>query len=87
MTHKEMITACIEDQVAHGIVKPERKEFGAAAVDHYQHRILERMEAGHIYKNPLKTIWLWAMEDRRTGQGFWTTYRGHTCRRKKYGGS
>lgn len=63
------------------------KEFGAAAVDHYQHRILERMEAGHIYKNPLKTIWLWAMEDRQTGQGFWTTYRGHTCRRKKYGGS
>ena len=27
MTRKEMITACIEDQVARGIVKPERKEF------------------------------------------------------------
>ena len=25
--------------------------------------------------------------NRRTNQGFWTTYRGHTCRRKKYGGS
>lgn len=64
-----------------------QKEFGVAAVDFYQVRIKERIGMGRVYRNPLKTIWLWATEDRRTNQGFWTTYRGHTCRRKKYGGS
>ncbi|HIZ61412.1 MAG TPA: hypothetical protein H9724_01395 [Candidatus Gemmiger avistercoris] len=64
-----------------------KKEFGIAAVDFYQARINERITMGKIYRNPLKTIWLWATEDRQTNQGFWTTYRGHTCRRKKYGGS
>ena len=64
-----------------------KKEFGIAAVDFYQARINERITMGKIYRNPLKTIWLWSTEDRRTNQGFWTTYRGHTCRRKKYGGS
>lgn len=63
------------------------KEFGGAAVDFYQARIQERIEMGRIYRNPLKTIWLWATEDRRTNQGFWTTYRGHTRRRKNHGGS
>lgn len=63
------------------------KEFGAAAVDFYQVRIKERMESGRVYHNPMKTIWLWATEDRRTNQGFWTTYRGHTRRRKNHGGS
>lgn len=64
-----------------------QKEFGIAAVDFYQARIKERAAMGRVYRNPLKTIYLWAHEDRRTNQGFWTTYRGHTCRRKKYGGS
>lgn len=64
-----------------------QEEFGIAAVAFYQARIRERMDRGKVYHNPLKTIWLWATEDRRTGQGFWTTYRGHTCRRRKYGGS
>ena len=64
-----------------------QKEFGIPAVDFYLARIRERMDGGKVYYNPLKTIWLWATEDRRTNQGFWTTYRGHTCRRKKYGGS
>ena len=64
-----------------------KKEFGIAAVDFSLARINERITMGKIYRNPLKTIWLWATEDRRTNQGFWTTYRRHTCRRKKYGGS
>ena len=62
-------------------------EFGDAAVDFYKARIEERIAMGRIYRNPLKTIWLWAHDDRRTNQGFWTTYRGHTFRRKKFGGS
>ncbi len=64
-----------------------QEEFGIAAVDFYQTRIKERTAMGRVYRNPLKTIYLWAHEDRRTNQGFWTTYHGHTCRRKKYGGS
>lgn len=64
-----------------------QKEFGIAAVDFYQARIKERIAMGWVYCNPLKTIWLWATEDRQTNQGFWTTYRGHTRRRKNHGGS
>ena len=60
-----------------------REEFGDGAVEFYTNRIEERIAMGRIYRNPLKTIWLWAHDDRRTNQGFWTTYRGHTCRRKK----
>lgn len=63
------------------------KEFGIAAVSFYRDRIKERAEQGRIYRNPLKTIWLWATEDRRTNQGFWTTYRGHPCRKRNHGGS
>jgi hypothetical protein len=63
------------------------KEFGSAAVSFYRDRIKERTEQGRIYRNPLKTIWLWATEDRRTNQGFWTTYRGHPCRKRNHGGS
>ena len=65
-----------------------RKEFGGAAVAFYQSRLRERMNMGRIYRNPLKTIWLWATEDRKTNQGYWTSYCGHTRRRgKNHGGS
>lgn len=40
-----------------------RKEFGGDAVAFYQSRLRERMNMGRIYRNPLKTIWLWATED------------------------
>lgn len=65
-----------------------RKEFGGDAVAFYQSRLRERMNMGRIYRNPLKTIWLWATEDRKTNQGYWTSYCGHTRRRgKNHGGS
>lgn len=65
-----------------------QKEFGYDAVAFYQSRIQERINMGRIYQNPLKTIWLWATEDRKTSQGYWTSYCGHTRRRgKNHGGS
>lgn len=65
-----------------------RKEFGCDAVAFYQSRLRERMNMGRIYRNPLKTIWLWDTEDRKTNQGYWTSYCGHTRRRgKNHGGS
>ncbi len=57
-------------------------EFGKPVVAFYMARIEERREQGKTYYNPLKTIYLWATEDRRTGQGYYTTYRGYVRRRK-----
>ncbi len=57
-------------------------EFGRPAVEFYQSRIEERRREGRTYYNPLKTIYLWATEDRRTNQGFYTSYRGYSRRRK-----
>ena len=65
------------------------KQFGYAAVSFYLSRIAQREREGKIYHNPLKTVYLWATEDKRTCQGFYTTYRGysHGNRHKNYGGS
>lgn len=59
-----------------------RREFGYAAVDYYLGRIEERRELGHTYLNPLKTIYIWATKDRRTCQGFYSTYTGRARRKK-----
>lgn len=65
------------------------EEFGYAAVAFYQGRIAQREREGKICRNPLKTIYLWATEDRRTNQGFWTSFRGYSRGRKhrNFGGS
>ena len=57
-------------------------EFGKPAVAFYLARIEERRAQGKKYLNPLKTIYLWATEDRRTNQGYYTTYRGYARHRK-----
>lgn len=57
-------------------------EFGGAAVEYYMDRIEERRRNGKTYYNPLKTIYLWATEDRRTNQGYYTTYRGYSRGKK-----
>lgn len=64
-------------------------EFGADAVAFYLNRIAQRRREGKIYRNPLKTVFLWATADKRTNQGFWTSYRGYSRGRKhrNYGGS
>ena len=64
-------------------------EFGAGAVVFYESRITERKNQGKIYYNPLKTIYLWATQDRRTHQGYYTSFRGYSSGRKhkNYGGS
>lgn len=57
-------------------------EFGKDAVNFYLARIKERKLSGHIYRNPLKTIWLWAYQDRKSHQGYYTTYCGFSNGRK-----
>lgn len=59
-----------------------RQEFGAPAVAFYQSRIADRQAAGATYYNPLKTIYLWATQDRKSHQGFYSTYRGYKSGRK-----
>ena len=59
-----------------------RCEFGIQAVSFYQNRISERKAEGRIYCNPLKTIYIWATQDRRTNQGFYSSYKGYASRRK-----
>lgn len=59
-----------------------REEFGYHAVDWYLNRIKERRELGHKYFNPLKTVYIWATQDRKTGQGFYSTYTGRVRRKK-----
>lgn len=59
-----------------------REEFGYHAVDWYLNRIKERRELGHKYFNPLKTVYIWATQDRKTGQGFYSTYTGRARRKK-----
>lgn len=65
------------------------KEFGLDAVVFYERRIAERQLQGKTYYNPLKTIYLWATEDRKTHQGFYSEFRGYSRGRKhkNYGGS
>lgn len=59
-----------------------RQEFGGPAVDFYQNRIADRQSAGAIYYNPLKTIYIWATQDKKSHQGFYSTYRGYKSGRK-----
>ena len=59
-----------------------RCELGIPAVSFYQNRIAEREAEGRIYYNPLKTIYIWATQDRRTNQGFYSSYNGYARRRK-----
>lgn len=47
-------------------------EFGADAYRFYQNRIEERKRNGKIYYNPLKTIYIWAVQDRKYHQGYWS---------------
>lgn len=65
------------------------KEFGADAVVFYEERIRQRITEGKTYLNPIKTIYLWATEDKRTHQGYYTSFRGYSRGRKhkNYGGS
>ena len=64
-------------------------EFGLDAVVFYERRIEERKIQGKTYYNPLKTIYLWATQDRRTNQGYYTSFRVYSSGRKhkNYGGS
>jgi len=59
-----------------------RNEFGAAAVSYYLSRIDERRLQGRTYLNPLKTVYIWATQDRQTCQGYYSSYKGFSRRRK-----
>lgn len=63
-------------------------EFGMFAVNFYEERLKQRVHEGRVYLNPIKTIYLWAWRDRNSNQGFYTTFKGLTRKRKtNYGGS
>ena len=66
-----------------------RREFGIQAVSYYQNRVSERKAEGRVYHNPLKTIYIWATQDRKTHQGYYTSFRGYRSGRKhkNYGSS
>jgi hypothetical protein len=52
------------------------KTFGRDAFVFYENRLRERVEFSRkIYRNPLKTIFLWAREDKAANSGFFSTYR------------
>lgn len=63
--------------------------FGYEAVTFYLNRIAQRQREGMVYKNPYKTVFLWATKDKKTNQGFYSSYRGYSRGRKhkNYGGS
>lgn len=65
------------------------QQFGHAAVAFYLKRIEQRRQEGKTYINPLKTLYIWATEDKKTNQGFYSSYRGYSRGRKhkNFGGS
>lgn len=58
------------------------QEFGADAYRFYRNRIEERKRDGKIYLNPLKTIYIWAAQDKKAHQGYWSTWTGYNGGRK-----
>lgn len=63
-------------------------EYGSDAFQFYRHRLSERERQGRTYLNPLKTIFIWAAQDRKTHQGFWSTWNGISRKKhKNHGGS
>lgn len=57
-------------------------EYGMDALRFHKNRIAERKQQGKIYHNPLKTIYIWAAQDRKTNQGYWSTWRGYRSGKK-----
>ena len=50
--------------------------------------VKEREYQGRTYLNPLKTIYIWAYQDRKAHQGYWSTWTGATRKKhKNHGGS
>ena len=60
------------------------EEFGVGSVTYYETRLNEReLYNGKKYLNPLKTIWIWASEDKKTNRGFYSTVPVGISGRKK----
>ena len=57
--------------------------FGRDAADFYIDRINRRIDEGRIYKNPMKTVYLWMVEDRKRRGGYWRQYITHNGGKKK----
>lgn len=58
------------------------EKFGKDAVDFYKFRLAERERSGRFYPKKLKTIYIWATQDKRTNQGFYSTWRDFRSGRK-----
>lgn len=66
------------------------QELGAEAYCFYEQRIRERMAFGKTYLNPLKTMYIWAVEDKASRQGYYSTLHiraKNSRKRKNYGRS
>ena len=50
------------------------REFGRIATEYYESRLLQREQDGFIYRNIYKTIYIFAMKDRKTQQGFYSSF-------------
>ena len=58
------------------------QEFVVDAYRFYKNRIEERKRGGRIYRNQLKTIYIWATQDMESRQGYWSTWIGYNRGRK-----
>lgn len=58
-------------------------EYGMDALRFYKNRIAERIQEGRTYYNPLKTIYIWAVQDRKYHQGYWSTWFGYNKGKKR----
>lgn len=78
----------------HKIELPERlsreylaQTFGKSAADFYLSRIEDRAKQGHIYHNPIKTAYLWMVEDKQRRAGYWLPAANRQSRAKNHGKS
>lgn len=63
-------------------------EFGSIATSFYESRLREREMQGFIYRNIYKTIYIFAYKDRKTRQGFYSSFVSkNRSRYKNHGGS
>lgn len=57
--------------------------FGMPALRYYEERIRQRANEGKVYLNPLKTIYIWAAQDKASGQGYFSTLFVRGMNRRK----
>lgn len=63
-------------------------EFGIIATSFYESRLRERERQGFVYRNIYKTVYIFACKDRKTQQGFYSSFiPKNRIRYKNHGGT